>query len=43
MAHAMLTDPASSATAAAIAEDVGFVNGSSFGRVFRREYGYTPE
>lgn len=41
-AHKTLTDPANSATIAAIAEDFCFADASSFGRVFKREFGHSP-
>lgn len=41
-AHQTLTDPAGNATIAAIAEDFCFADASSFGRVFKREFGHSP-
>jgi AraC-like DNA-binding protein len=41
-AHAVLTDPATSHSISAIAEDLCFADASSFSRTFKREFGHTP-
>ena len=41
-AHAVLTDPATTKSISAIAEDLCFADASSFSRTFRRELGHTP-
>ena len=41
-ARAILADPASTQTASVIAEDLCFADTSTFGRAFKREFGYTP-
>ena len=41
-AHAVLTDPATKRSISVIAEDLGFADASSFGRAFKREFGYNP-
>jgi AraC-like DNA-binding protein len=41
-AHAILTDPATTESISAIAEDLCFADASSFSRTFKREYGHTP-
>lgn len=41
-AHKALTDPAGTATIAALAEEFCFADASSFGRVFKREFGHSP-
>ncbi|MCK8786300.1 helix-turn-helix domain-containing protein [Roseomonas sp. NAR14] len=42
MALAQLSDPACRTPIAAIGEQVGFADASTFGRAFRREFGFTP-
>jgi AraC-like DNA-binding protein len=41
-AHAVLSDPATTKSISAIAEDLCFADASSFSRVFRREFGHSP-
>lgn len=41
-AHAVLTDPATTKSISAIAEDLCFADASSFGRTFKREFGLSP-
>jgi AraC-like DNA-binding protein len=41
-AHAAVADPANLSTVSAIAEELCFADASSFGRAFKREFGYTP-
>jgi AraC-like DNA-binding protein len=41
-AHAVLTDPASTQSISAIAEDLCFADASSFSRTFKREFGDSP-
>ena len=41
-AHAVLTDPATTRSISAIAEDLCFADPSSFNRAFKREFGYSP-
>jgi AraC-like DNA-binding protein len=41
-AHAVLSDPATTKSISAIAEDLCFADASSFSRVFRREFGDSP-
>jgi AraC-like DNA-binding protein len=41
-AHAALTDPATTPSISAIAEDLCFADASSFSRTFKREFGLTP-
>ena len=41
-ARAVLTDPATTWSISAIAEDLCFADASSFSRTFRREFGYSP-
>ena len=41
-ARAVLTDPATTKSISAIAEDLCFADASSFSRTFRREFGHSP-
>jgi AraC-like DNA-binding protein len=41
-AHAILSDPATTQSISAIAEDLCFADASSFSRTFKREFGYSP-
>jgi AraC-like DNA-binding protein len=41
-AHAVLSDPPTTKSISAIAEDLCFADASSFSRVFRREFGHSP-
>ena len=41
-AQAVLSDPAATQSISAIAEDLCFADASSFSRIFRREFGYSP-
>jgi AraC-like DNA-binding protein len=41
-AHAVLTDPATTPSISAIAEDLCFADASSFSRTFKREFGHSP-
>jgi AraC-like DNA-binding protein len=41
-AYAVLTDPATTESISAIAEDLCFADASSFSRTFRREFAYSP-
>jgi AraC-like DNA-binding protein len=41
-AHAILTDPATTESISAIAEDLCFADASSFSRAFKREFGHSP-
>ena len=41
-AHAVLTDPTTTKSISAIAEDLCFADGSSFSRTFKREFGHSP-
>ncbi len=41
-AHSVLADPASSQSISALAEDLCFADASSFSRIFKREFGYSP-
>jgi AraC-like DNA-binding protein len=41
-AHAVLTDPATTESISAIAEDLCFADASSFSRTFKREFGHSP-
>ena len=41
-AHAILTDPTTTESISAIAEDLCFADASSFSRTFRREFGHSP-
>jgi AraC-like DNA-binding protein len=41
-AHALLTDPASTQSISAIADDLCFADASSFSRAFKREFGHSP-
>ena len=41
-AHAVLTDPATTRSISAIADDLCFADASSFSRAFKREFGYSP-
>jgi len=41
-AHAVLTDPATTPSISAIAEDLCFADASSFSRTFKREFGQSP-
>ena len=41
-AHAVLSDPAATQSVSAIAEDLCVADASSFGRVFKREFGHSP-
>ena len=41
-AQAVLSDPATTQSISAIAEDLCFADASSFSRIFRREFGYSP-
>src|SRR6516165_8245235 len=41
-AHAVLSDPATTRSISAIAEDLCFADPSSFSRTFRREFGHNP-
>ena len=38
----MLSDPAATQSVSAIAEDLCVADASSFGRVFKREFGHSP-
>jgi AraC-like DNA-binding protein len=40
--HAVLTDPTTTESISAIAEDLCFADTSSFSRTFRREFGHSP-
>ncbi|BFL65882.1 helix-turn-helix domain-containing protein [Roseomonas mucosa] len=42
MAHAMLSERGCRLSVGEIGERVGFFDASTFSRVFRREFGYTP-
>ncbi len=41
-AHTVLTDPTTTMSISAIAEDLCFADASSFSRTFRREFGHSP-
>jgi AraC-like DNA-binding protein len=41
-AHAVLTDPATTKSISAIAEDLCFADASGFSRAFKREFGHSP-
>jgi AraC-like DNA-binding protein len=41
-AHAVLTDPTTTESISAIAEDLCFADASSFSRTFKREFGHSP-
>ena len=41
-AHAVLTDPTTTQSISAIAEDLCFADASSFSRTFKREFGHSP-
>jgi AraC-like DNA-binding protein len=41
-AHAILSDPATTQSISAIAEDLCFADASSFSRTFKREFGHNP-
>jgi AraC-like DNA-binding protein len=41
-AHAVLTDPTTTKSITAIAEDLCFADASSFSRTFKREFGHSP-
>jgi AraC-like DNA-binding protein len=41
-AHAILSDPSTTQSISAIAEDLCFADASSFTRAFKREFGYSP-
>jgi AraC-like DNA-binding protein len=41
-AHGVLSDPATTKSISAIAEDLCFADASSFSRTFRREFGHSP-
>jgi AraC-like DNA-binding protein len=41
-AQAALSDPATTQSIGAIAEDLRFADAASFSRIFKHEFGYTP-
>ena len=41
-AHAVVTDPTTTKSVSAIAEDLCFADASSFSRTFKREFGHSP-
>ena len=41
-AHAVVTDPTTTKSVSAIAEDLCFADASSFPRAFKREFGHSP-
>jgi AraC-like DNA-binding protein len=41
-AHVVLSDPVTTRSISAIAEDLCFADASSFSRAFKREFGYSP-
>jgi len=41
-AHAVLTDPGSTQSISSIADDLCFVDASSFSRAFKRDFGHSP-